>query len=308
MSELWGIDMGGTKIEGVILKSAQEPEVIARLRVPTDKDKGYDHIIGQVGKLVDLLKEETGLTPTVIGMGTPGAIDPPTQTLKNSNTTALNGMPFQIDMEKRLGIKFIMANDANCFAVAEARMGIVKHTLPNARLVFGVIMGTGVGGGIVFNGEVWNGLQGIGGEWGHSYLDDSGGTCYCGKVGCVETLLAGPHTEKYYEKISGTKRKLKDIIQRHKQGVDADATKTVERLLHFFGKGMANIINILDPDAIVLGGGLGNIDLLYTEGVEKVKEFVFNPRLDTPFLKPELGDSAGVFGAAFLTAGFVDNN
>lgn len=307
MSALWGIDMGGTKIEGVILKSAQEPEVIARLRVPTEKTKGYDHIISQVGKLVDLLKEETGLRPTAVGMGTPGAIDPPTQRLKNSNTTVLNNMPFQADVEKKLGLPFMMANDANCFAIAEAKMGVVKNNLPDARLVFGVIMGTGVGGGIVCNGEVWNGLQGIGGEWGHSYLDDSGGECYCGNVGCVETILAGPHTEKYYRKISGENRKLKEIMQRHKDGIDPNASKTVERLLHFFGKGMANIINILDPDAIVLGGGLGNIDLLYTEGVEKVKDFVFNPRLDTPFLKPELGDSAGVFGAAFLTAGLVDN-
>jgi len=168
-----------------------------------------------------------------------------------------------------------------------------------------VIMGTGVGGGIIYQGEVWNGRQGIGGEWGHSYLDDSGGPCYCGNTGCVETILSGPHTEQYYQKIAGTERKLREIIERHKKGIDPHATETVERLLHFFGKGMANILNILDPDAVVLGGGLGNIDLLYTDGVEKVKEFVFNPRLDTPFLKPALGDSAGVFGAAFLTSRFI---
>lgn len=305
MSALWGIDLGGTKIEGAILKSAEEPKVLTRLRIPTEKDKGYDHIISQIGKLIEMMKEDSGLEPKIIGMGTPGAIDPPTQKLKNSNTTALNHMPFKRDTEERLGIKFMMANDANCFAVAEARMGIVKEKLTDAQMVFGVIMGTGVGGGIVYQGEVWNGLQGIGGEWGHSYLDDSGGKCYCGNTGCVEKILSGPHTEQYYEKISGQRRKLKEIIERHNAGEDAHATETVERLLHFFGKGMANIINILDPDAVVLGGGLGNIDLLYTKGVEKVKEFVFNPRLDTPFLKPALGDSAGVFGAAFLTARFV---
>lgn len=305
MSALWGIDLGGTKIEGVILKSAQEPETVARLRLPTEKDKGYNHLISQIGKLINQLKATTGLEPKIIGMGTPGAIDPPTQTLKNSNTTVLNGQPFQKDIQERLGLPFIMANDANCFTVAETRMGIVKEKLPDARLVFGVIMGTGVGGGIVVDGKVWNGLQGIGGEWGHSYLDNSGGKCYCGNTGCVETILAGPPTEAYYTRISGTRRKLSEIIERHKAGKDAQATETVERLLHFFGKGMANIVNILDPDAVVIGGGLGNIDLLYTAGVEQVKKFAFNPRLDTPFLKPALGDSAGVFGAAFLTTNFI---
>ena len=307
MSALWGIDMGGTKIEGVVLKSAEDPEVITRLRVPTEKEKGYQHIISQIEKLVRQLQIESGLQPQCIGMGTPGAIDPPTQTLKNSNTTVLNGKPIQKAIEEQIQLPFIMANDANCFAVAEARMGIVKTTVPDAKMVFGVIMGTGVGGGIVHRGEVWNGLQGIGGEWGHSYLDDSGGPCYCGNTGCVETILSGPHTEQYYQKLSGEHLPLKTIIERHKAGTDAHASSTVERLLHFFGKGMANIVNILDPDAVVLGGGLGNIDLLYTEGVDRVKEFVFNPRLDTPFLRPALGDSAGVFGAAFLTAHFIEH-
>ena len=306
MSALWGIDLGGTKIEGAILKDADNPQVVTRLRVPTEKTKGYDHIISQVELLVNMMKKETGLTSSAIGMGTPGAIDPPTQTLKNSNTTVLNGRSFREDLEKKIGIPFLMANDANCFAIAEARMGVVKKEAPDARLIFGVIMGSGVGGGIVVNKEVWNGLQGIGGEWGHSFLDQSGGECYCGQTGCVETIISGPSCERYYKKISGQELKLKEIIKRHKDKSDKYATETVERLLHFFGKGMANIINILDPDAIVLGGGLGNIDLLYSEGVEQVKSFVFNPRLDTPFLKPELGDSAGVFGAAFLTASFVE--
>ena len=306
MSALWGIDMGGTKIEGAVLKSAQDPEVLTRLRVPTEKEKGYDHIIGQVNKLIQLMKAETGLEPQAIGMGTPGAIDPPTQLLKNSNTIVLNKMPFQKNLTERIKLPFLLANDANCFAVAEARMGVVKEKMPDARMVFGVIMGTGVGGGIVYKGEVWNGLQGIGGEWGHSFLDTSGGACYCGNVGCVETIISGPSCERYYKSVTGESLKLKEIIRRHKANEDPKATETVKRLLHFFGKGMSNIINTLDPDAIVLGGGLGNIDLLYTEGVEQTKAFVFNPRLDTLFLKPSLGDSAGVFGAAFLTASFVD--
>lgn len=301
MKPLWGIDMGGTKIEGVILQSKENPEVLTRLRVPTGGANGYEHIIGQIGELIRLMREDSGLEPEIIGMGHPGALDPQTQTMKNSNTTVVNGMPFKRDLEAALGIPFAMANDANCFAVAEANMGAVKTHMPDARMVFGVIMGTGVGGGIVLDGKVWNGRQGIGGEWGHSYLDDSGGKCYCGQIGCVETLLSGPACERYYSKLTGTQCALPEIVKRYEAG-EAAAIETLDRLMHFFGKGMANVINILDPDVIVLGGGVGNVELLYTKGVEKVREFVFNPRLDTVFLKPELGDSAGVFGAAFLVA------
>lgn len=302
MKPLWGIDMGGTKLEGVILESKTNPRVITRLRVPTEKEKGYEHIIHQIGLLISQMKTASGLTPDIIGMGHPGALDPQTQTMKNSNTTAVNGRPFKRDLEAALGIPFEMANDANCFAMAEAGMGAAHTHAPGARMVFGVIMGTGVGGGIVIDGKVWNGHQGIGGEWGHSFLDESGGKCYCGKTGCVETLLSGPACERYYERISGQKRTLPEIVQRYETGADPAATETLDRLMHFFGKGISNVINILDPNVIVLGGGVGNIDLLYTKGVEKAREFVFNTRLDTLFLKPQLGDSAGVFGAAFLTA------
>jgi fructokinase len=300
MKPLWGIDLGGTKIEGVILKSQDDPSVLTRLRVDTERDKGYDHIVSQVGVLIKKMKQESGLEPSIIGMGTPGALDPITHTIKNSNTTVMNGMPFKRDLEERLKLEFELANDANCFAIAEAKMGIVKDVMPQARMVFGVIMGSGVGGGLVMDGKVWNGRQGIGGEWGHSFLDESGGECYCGNVGCVETIFSGPSLERYYTSLTGQKVKLREIVERHKQGTDPYSSQTVERLLHFFGKGIANLINILDPDCIVLGGGVGNIDLLYTEGLERVKKFVFNPRLDTVILKPKLGDSAGVFGAAFL--------
>jgi predicted NBD/HSP70 family sugar kinase len=302
MEPLWGIDLGGTKIEGVILSSSENPEVIARLRVSTEKEKGYEHIIQQIGVLIGMLEKESGLSPQKLGMGTPGALDPVTQTLKNSNTTIMNGKPFKKDLEAALGIPVSLANDANCFAIAEARMGIVKDVMPEARMVFGVIMGSGVGGGLVIDGQVWNGRMGIGGEWGHSYLDPSGGMCYCGQIGCVETIFSGPALESYYTNLSGQTLKLRDITERHLNKTDPHATQTIERMIHFFGRGIANLINILDPDCIVLGGGVGNIDLLYTEGKEAVKKFIFNPRLETLLLKPKLGDSAGVFGAAFLVA------
>jgi predicted NBD/HSP70 family sugar kinase len=300
MSLLWGIDLGGTKIEGAVLASIDSANVISRLRLPTESSKGYEHILNQIHQVVEKLKSETGQSPAAIGIGTPGTLDPLSQTLKNSNTTCLNGKYLKKDLEEKLGVPVKMANDANCFALAEAKMGAVPKVLPNAEVVFGVIMGTGVGGGLVVHGKVINGRQGIGGEWGHNFLDESGGPCYCGKTGCVEQVLSGPALQRFYESVSGKGLIMPEILERYRQGNDPYATETIVRLIQFFGLAMSVVINIVDPDVIVLGGGLGNIDLLYTEGVEEVKKHVFNNRLDTIFLKPELGDSAGVFGAAML--------
>ena len=297
---LWGIDLGGTKIEGVVIQSKSHPQVISRMRIPTESEKGYGHIIGQIKKLLDLLKNDSGLTPEKIGFGTPGTLDPITQKIKNSNTVCLNGMPFQQDLEQTLGIPVVLANDANCFVLAETQMGVIRDVFPQATVVFGVIMGTGVGGGIVIHGQIIGGRQGIGGEWGHNFLDESGGKCYCGKTGCVETVIAGSSLEKYYQTLSGTRLRLPEIVKRYQEQSDAYAKDTIQRLLTKFGQAISVVINILDPDVVVLGGGVGNIDILYREGVEEVKKHVFNNRLDTIFLKPKLGDSAGVFGAAML--------
>ena len=245
------------------------------------------------------LEKETGVKAEYIGIGTPGAHDPILHTHKNSNTTCLNGMPFKLDLAQHLNMEVRMANDANCFAIAEANMGAVRDYFPQgAKVVFGVIMGTGVGGGLVVKGEVWNGRQGIGGEWGHNFLDKSGGKCYCGQVGCVETIISGPALQRYYTSLTSEQRHLKDIFK--DVATDPAAKKTKQRLLKFFGKGIASIVNMIDPDVIVIGGGVGNLDCLYTEGVAEVQKNVFNARLDTIFLKPKLGDSAGVFGAALL--------
>ncbi len=300
MGPVWGIDLGGTKIEGVILEDRDTPNVLRRLRIPTEAHKGYEHIIDQIARLIEVLTAETGLKPGRIGIGTPGTLEPSSQLMKNSNTTCLNGMPFKRDLENALGLDIVMANDANCFAIAEANLGVVKKKVPDAKVVFGVIMGTGVGGGVVVNGQVLGGRQGIAGEWGHNFLDDSGGECYCGKKGCVERILSGPALEAYYADIMGVPKKLKEIVELHKEGKDEVATRTVHRMLNFFGRAMSNIINILDPDAVVIGGGVGNIDLLYEEGRWEVEKHIFNHTLETPFLRPSLGDSAGVFGAALL--------
>ncbi|MEQ8546774.1 MAG: ROK family protein [Cyclobacteriaceae bacterium] len=297
---IWGIDLGGTKIEGVILKSAKQPEVLLRKRIPTEADQGYEHIVSQIAKLIDLMSEEVGYKPEKIGIGTPGTTDPASGLMKNSNTVVLNGTPFRENLEKALGIPVKMANDANCFALAETLMGSVKNQLPGAKVVFGVIMGSGVGGGLVINGHIIEGRHGIGGEWGHNFLDESGGKCYCGQSGCVETIISGKSLERYYFEQSGKHKKLKDIYADHLSGSDPLSTTVVQRLLTFFGKGLSSIINAIDPDAVVLGGGVGNIDLLYTEGAQQLEKYIFNHKLETKILKPELGDSAGVFGAAML--------
>lgn len=304
MKALLGIDLGGTKIEGVVLENAVSKKEIARIRIPTEAEKGYDHILYQIHHLVQLLEKESQQQFGLLGIGTPGTFDPATGIHKNSNTTCLNGKSFLQDLEKMLAMEVKMANDANCFALAETTLGAVAKNMPEARMVFGIIMGTGVGGGLVIDGKVWNGIQGIGGEWGHNFLDISGGPCYCGKTGCVERVISGPALEQFYFQISGIKLRLNEIYERAKTSKDRQATQTMNRLVSQFGRAVSVLINILDPDAIVLGGGVGNIDALYTDGLAEIGKHIFNNELKTRFFKPALGDSAGVFGAAMLGAAY----
>lgn len=298
--KIWGIDLGGTKIECAVLDGANNQEVLLRKRVPTESEKGYEHILSQIKYLIDLVSDEIGERPSRVGFATPGVLDPATHTMKNSNTVCMNGQPMQADLEAKLGVPVKLANDANCFALAEALMGAGKD-YPGAEVVFGVIMGTGVGGGIVVNGKVIGGHHGIGGEWGHNILEEGGNDCYCGKKGCVEQVISGTALERYYLEVSGSKKLLKDILADHKAGSDAFASQTVDRLLEYYGRAISTLCNVLDPDLIVIGGGVGNIDLLYTEGYDRIKKYIFNKGvITTPILKPALGDSAGVFGAALL--------
>ena len=294
-STIWGIDLGGTKIECAVLQSGSY-EVLKRTRIPTEQEHGYEHILAQIKKLVDIVSEDIGYSPSQLGIATPGAIDGRSGLLKNSNTVCLNGKPIKEDLINILGMPVSVANDANCFALAETKMGAVRDEYPSASVVFGIIMGTGVGGGLVVDGKIVNGLHGIGGEWGHTFLDNVGGDCYCGRVGCVERIISGPSLERYYTELTGEQVNLKTILAKK----DDLADMVIERLVTFFGRGFSNIINIIDPEAVVIGGGLGNIDALYTRGVEELSKNIFNKELNTPFLKPKLGDSAGVFGAAML--------
>lgn len=298
---LWGIDLGGTKVEGVILKSAQDSEVLFRMRLPTEAELGYDHVLGQVKKLVEIMEIEAGNRPQSLGIGTPGTLIPSTRLMKNSNITSLNGKPMKADLETLLAMKVSMANDANCFALAEARLGVVKEKFPQAQVVFGVILGTGVGGGLVVNGQVINGHHGIGGEWGHNYLPGfEGRQCFCGKTGDNESILSGPSLEWYYEKESGRTESMKNIVSLARSGKDEAAISTLNRLTSGFGKAISVIVNTIDPEVIVIGGGVGTINEIYTEGVPAISQHVFNKEFTAPVVKPMLGDSAGVFGAAFL--------
>ena len=294
---LWGIDLGGTKIEVAVLDKDSK-KVMARKRLPTGSSKGYQHILSQILRLIELTSKSLNRKPERIGIGTPGTLDSQNSIIKNSNSVCFNNQPLKDDLEKILKMPLVMANDANCFALAETKLGIVPEVCPNAEVVFGIIIGTGVGGGIVVNGKIINGRHGIAGEWGHNFLHESGGACYCGKTGCVERIISGTSLEKYYQNLSGEKRSLDEILKMNSR--DEKAAKTINRLNEMFGRGVAQVINILDPDVIVVGGGVGNIDTLYKEGRDEIKKHLFNDVLDTVIVKPKLGDSAGVFGAAML--------
>ena len=296
---LFGVDLGGTKIEGAVIDPSRPDCALCRLRLPTESAKGYAHIIRQIVRLVAMLERKSGSKrPAWIGFGTPGVVDPGTGVLKNSNTTCLNGRRLREDLGAALGIEARVANDANCFALAEAMFGAGR----GRGVVVGLILGTGCGGGVVVNGRVLEGLHGIAGEWGHNPMRGERTPCYCGRAGCVETVLSGPALERHYRKRTGRRLRLPEIAGRAAEG-EAAARATLRRLGAKFGEAIAAVINILDPDAIVIGGGVGNLDILYGEETRRaVLANVFNTELRTEFLRPTLGDSAGVFGAAMLSA------
>jgi fructokinase len=289
-----GIDLGGTKIEGVVLDERLQPRL--RERIPTERERGYEHIIGRVARLTARLRRAAPECRR-IGIGTPGSISARNGKLKNSNTTCLNGRALREDLEACLGLPVVLENDANCFALAEARVGSGQ----GYAMVFGVILGTGVGGGIVHEGRLWSGPQHIAGEWGHHGIDPAGPACYCGQRGCVEAMLSGPALERSYLDAGGDVATAKEIAVRAARG-EVCAGAVVERYLDRFGRALANVIAILDPDVVVLGGGLSNLEALYTRGRDAVARYVFNDELRTPIVRNRLGDSAGVIGAALLTA------
>jgi fructokinase len=283
-----GVDLGGTKTEAILLDETQN--VIQRKRISTPQND-YQKILDSISSLV--LEISENISDFSLGICTPGAISKQTGLIKNSNTQCLIGKPLKEDLEYKLEKKISMENDANCFAIAEATLGAAK----DFDFVFGVILGTGVGGGIVIDKKLYPGRTNIGGEWGHHTLHRNGNQCYCGKSGCVETYISGPSLENQWTKLTGNSLPLPEILT----DVDSEiGRKWKDEFLENFGFGLANVIDILDPDAIILGGGLSNIDFLYTEGKESIYSKVFSDLVDTPILKNKLGDSAGVFGACML--------
>ena len=288
-----GIDLGGTKIEGILLSN--DNKIIERKRILTRQEKGYEFIIDRVVQLINNMKS-ISKKECQIGICTPGALDMKTGILKNSNTICLIGKPIKEDLEKKLNCSIAIDNDANCFAMAEALLGSGK----NYDIIFGVIMGTGVGGGLVLNREIHHGRLFIAGEWGHQILYPNGRECYCSKKGCVETYLSGPALEKEWKKNSNESLPLEKIIELYDTQPNKHYVKWKNEFLSNFAIALSNVINIIDPDVVVLGGGLSNIDFLYNEGISLIHSNIFSNKKDTPILPNALGDSAGVFGAALL--------
>jgi len=285
-----GIDLGGTKIEGILTN--ENYKTITRKRIPTNQEEGYNSILESIKNLVLELSQESN-DKVSVGVCTPGALSLNSGLIKNSNTQCLIGKDLQNDLKNILDYDVSIENDANCFALAETKLGAGK----NSNLVFGVIMGTGVGGGIVIDGKIHRGRTNIAGEWGHHCLHPGGNSCYCGNKGCVETYISGPALEKRWLELSGQTQPLPEIIQ---NSDDPHFENWKKSFLDNFALSLSNVIDILDPDMIVLGGGLSNIDFLYDEGKNAVYDKVFSDIVDTPIVKNELGDSAGVFGACML--------
>ena len=285
-----GIDLGGTKTEGIL--TDENFETIKRKRIHTNQENGYDFILQSIKNLIDDLVQESN-EKFSIGICNPGTLSIDSGLIKNSNTQCLIGKDLKKDLEQILNQKISIENDANCFALAEATLGVGK----NSNHVFGVIMGTGVGGGIIIDGKIHRGRNNIAGEWGHHCLHSEGNECYCGNKGCVETYISGPALETNWLEISNLNQSLPEIIQ-NSDNPKFNIWKKI--FLDNFGSALANVIDILDPDVIVLGGGVSNIDFLYDEGKDAVYEKVFSDVVDTPIIKNELGDSAGVFGACLL--------
>lgn len=292
-----GVDLGGTKIEAVLMDPAGE--ILRRERVPTPRHD-YRKTIETIHELVQQLERDLG-TPATVGIGTPGAISPATGLVKNANSVWLNGMPLLHDLQRELGREVRMANDADCFALSEAIDGAGR----DAEIVFGVILGTGVGGGLVHGRRLLSGPNAIAGEWGHNALpwpldsERPGPDCYCGLTGCIETFVSGPGLERDYAAVVGASLSSAEIAMAADEG-DAQSDAALQRYEQRLSRALAAVINIIDPHVIVLGGGLSRISRLYEKVPALWGPFVFSDRVDTRLVPPVHGDSGGVRGAAWL--------
>jgi predicted NBD/HSP70 family sugar kinase len=293
-----GIDLGGTKIEIIVLDEKGVQSYRRRLPTPSGS---YEEVVATIVELVAGAEEELGVSGCTVGAGTPGALSPATGRIKNSNSTCLIGRPLDRDLERALGRPVRLENDANCFALSEATDGAAA----DARVVFGVILGTGTGGGIVVDGRVLTGPNAIAGEWGHNPIpwpldhERPGPRCYCGRDGCIETFLSGPALARDHEQVAGRSLTGQQIVQLALEG-DQECVATLERLEDRLARALASVVNVLDPDVIVLGGGVSNIARLYSNVPAIWGRYVFSDDVRTRLAPARHGDSSGVRGAAWL--------
>lgn len=291
-----GIDLGGTKIEAVLLDATGDIHWRERCSTPV---QDYRAILAAIAAMTVRAEQQAG-AELAVGIGTPGAISPRTGLLRNSNTLCMNGKNLQQDLEQTLKRPLRIHNDANCFALSEA----VDGAAADFDLVFGVIIGTGTGGGLVHHQQLINGPHAIAGEWGHNFMPwtqdfDVARECYCGKQSCIETFLSGPGMAANANALTGLQLQSREIVEGAAQG----EKQCLQQLDHYYdqmARALAQVINIIDPDAIVLGGGMSNIDGIYREVPRRLAQYVFSDFIETPILRAKFGDSSGVRGAAWL--------
>ena len=300
MQTMIGIDLGGTKIEIALVDAMQG--VVYKDRVPTPQHS-YNAILDAISALVDKTVSQQKIErPASIGIGIPGCLDPATQLVRGSNTVVMNGKPLQVDLQQRLGLQIHLQNDANCLAVSEAVDGAAK----GCSVVFAVIIGTGCGGGIAIDGKAWTGKNAIAGEWGHNPLpwpsadEIQVAPCWCGQVGCQETWISGTAFALDHARHTGERIKAEQIIAKMRAG-DLAAQESFGRYVNRLARALASVMNVLDPDAIVLGGGMSNVDEIYQALPSEIIRYTFTKPIATPVLKAMHGDSSGVRGAAWLS-------
>ncbi|MRX50737.1 ROK family protein [Paracoccus sp. S-4012] len=292
-----GIDLGGTKVEAAVV--AADGSVVARSRGPNPGH--YDGLLGTVAGLVHAVEAEVGQRLERIGAGVPGSVSPVDGAMRNANSVWLNGRHLREDLERTLGRPVRLANDANCMALSEA----IDGAGADARVVFAVILGTGCGGGLVVDRRLWEGRNGVAGEWGHTALpwmreDELPGTrCWCGRANCIETYLSGSGLERDFREATGEAVKAAEIIGRAREG-DPDAAAALSRHRDRLARALSGVVNLLDPDVFVIAGGLSNVPEILDGMQDAMRPYVFSDRLTTPVRRAVHGDSSGVRGAAWL--------
>ncbi len=296
-----GIDLGGTKTE-IILTKENPLDVVERKRIPTQQHAGYHFVFNQLANLINDFQTLCE-TPPMIGMGIPGIIDPNTGIVKNANTTCLIGQPLKADLESVIDNQITISNDANCFALSEALYGAGQ----GYQTVLGIILGTGTGGGLIAHGKVWEGKHGIGAEIGHVSLNHKGPKCWCGISGCMEQYISGTGLQRLYFKKTKVKKTAQQIHADYR-AKDPSAQEVFADYFRFFGQAIGGLICVLDPEIIVLGGGVSNIPELYTLGLESIQDFVLSEGAQILLVPNQLGDSSGVYGAALLSHPEVKQN